>query len=246
MTISDIEAKISFYTKTNTASFPASDRLIAENNAYNHVAALINQCDDRWQWDDNNNTDLPIATAALVSGQQDYQLSNAHLSIDRVEIKNTTGYWTLLDPIDQHDIKYQALAQYLSVAGTPLQYDKIGSSIFLYPTPNYSQAASLKLYYTRGPAEFTSGDVSTGTKQPGFNSLFHDLIPLWVAYDYSVANGLPSATGFYNAIQVKEKELVDFYGLRSRDERGRFTVSTNGQTGNTSGRINYGNSDSNM
>lgn len=238
MTISDIVTKTYFYTKTNASSFPAADMLISINTGYNRVGSLVLKSDDRWQWDDTNQTDLPIATTSLVSGQQDYSLASAHLTIDRVEIKNSAGAWTELQQIDQQQFKGSkqiALAALFPTNGVPLLYDVSGNSVFLYPTPNYSQAVSLKLYFTRGPAEFTSADVSTGTKQPGFNSLFHELIPLWVAYDYAVANGLSTANGFFAAIQLKEKALYDFYGLRNRDTRPRFTISTNAQGGDQSG-----------
>ena len=35
------------------------------NNALNSVANLIMMSDGRWQWDDNNNTDFPVATTSL-------------------------------------------------------------------------------------------------------------------------------------------------------------------------------------
>lgn len=247
MTLGDITTRIYKNTKTNASNYPAAILAVDINVAQNRVVSLINRGDGRWQWDDTNNTDLPIATTSLVSGQQDYSLLTSHLSIDRVEIMDTAGNWTELDPIDQHDVKRTALAQYLKTPGLPIQYDKLASSIFLYPTPNYSQAASLKIYFTRGPSEFTAADVTTGTKIPGFNTLFHDLIPLWVSYDYAIPNGLASASGFLAEIQRKEQELIDFYGQRSRDERPRLTVSSNrsGQWNNTSGRINYNGGDSN-
>lgn len=70
------------------------------------------------------------------------------------------------------------------------------------------------------PTAFTSSDVSTGTKEPEFDSLFHDLIPLWVSYKYATENGLASAKFFYNDILLLEKELTLFYGSRN------FTVFT--------------------
>lgn len=243
MTIQDIDAKISYYTKTNTTSFVAADRLIAVNNALNRVVSLINKSDQRWQWDDTNQSDLPIATTTITSGQQDYSLATSHLTIDRVEVKNGSN-WTQLDPIDQHDIKGEALNSYLG-SGIPTSYDIVGSSVFLYPIPNYTLAAALKIYFTRGPAEFTSAEVTTGTKVPGFNSLFHELIPLWVAYDYAVANGLSTANGFFAGIQRMEAELVNFYASRSRGERVGFTIATNGSSGTQSGVIGGRGGDSN-
>lgn len=248
MTLSDIQNKVYFLTKTNSSNYTNADMLIAINNAYNRVASLILRSDDRWSWDDSNQTDLPSATASLVSSQQQYTLATSHLSIDRVEVKDTAGNWTELDQIDQQMLKgaqKQALASYLSTAGKPLQYDLIGASVLLYPMPNYNQSASLKLYFTRGPAEFTSGQLSSGTAVLGFNSLFHELVPLWIAYDFAVANGRKTASGFLAAINLKEAELYRFYGLRNRDMRPRFTVSTNKDVGAQSGSLSGVGGDSN-
>lgn len=228
MTISDIISDIYKKTKTNSTSYPAADMLIDINSAANRVHSKILINDSRWQLEDTNNTDLPIATTALVSGQQDYSLSAAHLTIDRVELKDSAGNWTELTQIDQQSLKSAnavALAAYRSTTGVPIEYDLSGNSVFLYPIPNYSQAASLKIYYTRGPAEFTSGEVTTGTKQPGFNSLFHKLIPLWVSYDYCLTNIPNLAAGYFAEIQLLEKSIEEFYGLRNRDMRGRLSAS---------------------
>ena len=219
MTISDIVNKIYFLTKTNSTSYPASDMLIAINNAYERVASLIIGVDGRWQWDDTNNTDLPIATTALVSGQQDYSLAVEHLEILGVELKDQNGNWIGLTPIDQNDIKFNpSITDFMEGGGIPQYYDKLGVSIFLYPVPNYSQSASLKIRYQRPPALFTSAEVTTGTKKPGFNSLYHDLIPYWVAYDYAIANGLNSANKFLEEINRKEDALRGDYQLRGKDE----------------------------
>lgn len=201
--------------------------------ATEYVVAKINKADNTWQWDDTNQSDLKIATATVTSGQKDYTLSTAHLSIDRVEIKDSSGNWTRLKQIDQQDLKggrSQALAAYQSTSGLPQEYDVAGSSIFLYPTPNYTQAASLKIYFTRGPLHFdyttdtftdSSGSVSSS---PGFASLFHDLIPLKAAYDYCLMN-IPELTGGYLAEILRiEKDLECFYGERNRDSRPRLSV----------------------
>lgn len=249
MTITDAITRIYKNTKTNASSYDAPTMLVDINVAVNRVWSLVNKTDLKWQVDDNNNTDLPVATAATVSGQQDYSLSVNFLTVDRVEIMDLTGNWTQLQQFDQHDLKNASLTQFLKTAGIPTQFDLVGTSVFLYPPPNYSQAASIKVYYTRGPNEFTSADVSTGTKVFGFNSLFHDLVPLWVSYDYWLANNPAQTTGFLGEIQRKEQELIDFYGGRDRDYKPRLTVSTNrngGNWGNQSGVLGYRGGDSNQ
>lgn len=226
MTISQIISRIYRLTNTNSTSYAAADILDDINIAYNRVVSQIITTDGRWQFDDANNTDFPIATTALVSGQDDYAITSSFLKINDVEIKNSAGTWQKLYPIDQKDISDtgESLTYFQGITGFPQWYDKLGNSVMLYPTPNYSQAASLKVWFERGPAEFTSGEVSTGTKQPGFNSLYHDLIPLWVGYDYWVINDPTMTARILTKIQLLESQLLLDYGARDKDDRGRITT----------------------
>lgn len=215
MTFTDIRNAVYFYTKTNINSFPDAQMVIQANNALERAQSIAEQNDARWQFDDPNYTDLPIATTALVTDQQDYSLTTSHLSITRVELKDAQGNWNLLQPFDQADLYSESLTDYLKASGKPIYYDKLGNSIFLYPKPNYSQAASLKIYFKRGPSFFATSDT---TKTPGFNSLYHDLIPLWISYNYAISNGLPTAQSFMLEIQRKEQAMADDYALRGKDE----------------------------
>ena len=224
MTITQLIADIYRKTKTNASSFPTATVLIPINKAMSRATSLIIGADGRWQYDDTNQTDLPIATTALVSGQQDYAITTGHLRITRVEIKNTSGRWSVLRPRDQDDDTFTALSEVSTVTGMPTQYDVLGNSIFLTQPPNYSQAASLKLYFQRGPSEFTSAEVSTGTKTPGFNSLYHGLISAWVAYEYATENGKANANLFLAEVQRLESAMVADYAKRNKDERPIMTM----------------------
>jgi hypothetical protein len=68
-----------------------------------------------------------------------------------------------------------------------------------------------------------SSDISSTTVKPGFNSLYHDLIALWVSYDYAVANGLPNANQLMVEITRKEEALKEDFALRSQDEHIRIS-----------------------
>lgn len=219
MNYTDIVTKTYFLTSTNASSFPAASLLVEANNAFERIVSLIIQADGRWQWDDTNNTDIPIATTDIVANQQDYSLSTTHLELTRAEIKDSNGNWNLLNPIDQTDVFNQSLTDFMKTAGLPIYYDKIAASVFLYPKPNYSQAASLKLYFQRGPNYFVLGDT---TKTPGFNTLYHELIPLWISYNFALANGKENAQGLYTQIQLKEDALVADYALRAKDDHPRL------------------------
>lgn len=199
------------------------------NRALESITTLIRKAEGRWQWDDANNTDFPFATAALVASQQDYALdATSHFRIERCEIKDTAGSWTKLVPFDQADIYDEALSTFLSGTGLPQYYDKVGNSLFLYPKPSYSQAASLKLYFERGPSYFLTTDT---TKSPGFNPLFHRLVSLKASLDYamqaelSVAGGVMRGgfkTGLLAAVSDMENELEEYYALRDKDEHLRL------------------------
>jgi len=199
--------------------FAAADMLLAINNAYERVASLIMQADGRWEWDDANNTDFPIATTTITSAQQDYGFAVTHLNISRVEVKDSNGIWSQLTPINQSDFIGQGQAEFLKGGGIPVYYDKLNSSVFLYPIPDYTQSASLKIFFQRGPAVFTSAEVTTGTKVPGFNSLYHELIPLHAAHDYAIAKGLSNVNQLSAQIQQREEALQSDYELRNRDEK---------------------------
>ncbi len=248
MTFDTIRSRFYDLTKTNSTSMPNAvvNRYIQP--ALEQVIALINASDSRWEFDDSNYTDLPIATTNLVANQQDYSLATTHLTIDRVDLLTSSGTWVELTQIDQQDLKRGrkvSLDTYQNTAGIPLEYDVLGNSVFLYPKPNYAQSAGLKLYFTRpglnydytanaNAGQFTDGSGSGATSDsPGFNSLYHQLIAYIAGYDYAVIN-IPSLTqGYLNKVTTLTQGLNNFYGLRDRDMRARFST--------TQERINYGN-----
>ncbi len=221
MTLDQIRTKIYLLTSTNVSSLPDATLVPLVNNAFDRVTSLIMGSDGRWQWDDTNNTDIPIGTTDLVTSQQDYSIDITHLEITRVELKDSNGNWNKLDPIDEQDIYNQSLTDFLKTANVPIYYDKIGNSIFLYPTPNYSQSASLKVYFERGPNYFVTSDT---TKAPGFNALFHDLLAYWPAYDFAISTGKANANNIMSAITEKEDALAQFYALRAKDDHPRVRV----------------------
>lgn len=216
MTLDQIRTKTYFLTSTSGVSdFPDATLVVEANNALERIVSLINSADGRWQFDDTNNTDQPIATTDLVLNQKDYALSTSHLEITRAEIKDANGNWQKLIPIDQSDVYNQSLTDFLKTTGTPVYYDKLANSVFLYPSPNYAQAASLKLYFERGPSYFITSDT---TKSPGINTLFHDLIPYWIAYNFAIANGKENAQLLLTEIQRKEDAMIEYYALRAHDD----------------------------
>ncbi len=195
---------------SNLATFTA-----LSNRALDSVVTSIFESDDRWEFDDTTYSDYPIATTDLNNSQRDYVLSVSHLKVTRVEIKNSTGDWLKLKPIDLVDIQ-QARDEFMKEDGQPMYYDKLANSVFLYPAPNYDSAGGLRVYYQREPNYFLSSDT---TKEAGFATVLHRLISLKASYDYAVANNLTDKITVLGAeIEKKNLELRKFYGRRNKDE----------------------------
>ncbi len=198
------------------------------NEALNRVANLIMTADGRWQFDDTNFTDFPIATTSLVttlgSEQQDYSFDVTMLRILRMEVLDNTGAWRKLTPIDENDVYDTSLTDLLKTPGLPVYYDKQGTSIFLYPKPLATSVTStngLKVWFQRPPSYFTTADT---TKVPGFNSMYHRLVALIASRDYAMFKQLSVAPALSQKVQQDEDSLVENYTLRSKDEHIRLST----------------------
>src|SRR5512137_1242260 len=95
---------IDFNCDTDSGTYPLAQKVRNVNNWYDKAIAIILGADGRWQWDDTNATDMPVATTSFVDGQQDYTLDTTFLKLLRVEAKDSSGNWVKLKPIDIADL----------------------------------------------------------------------------------------------------------------------------------------------
>lgn len=207
-----------FGSSTETSPYAIADKTRNINSWYDTVASLIIKADDRWEWDDNNKTDLPIATTSLVANQQDYNISGeSFLKILKIEIKDSSGNWRALNPISLEDKRKESMTDYQKTAGTPSEYDKLGNSVFLYPKPSTSITGGLKVYFQRNVTHFIAGDT---TKVPGFAELYHRILSYGAAFDYAVANGMSTKMSVLSSLISNMKaDLVEYYSQRNdRDD----------------------------
>ncbi len=209
---------------SNTKLLATFTRLL--NYGLDEVTAIIFQTDGKWQFDDSNYTDYPIAFTNLLSGQQDYTLDVSHLKITAVEVKDSAGNFRPLKQIDLRDINNSGIAQdeFLESDAMPQYYDLIDSAIFLYPAPATGYVTTtngLKLFMQRQPSYFVSSDT---TKKPGIPAIFHDIVALFACQKYAKSNSMfDKSTVIDNELTKRIKALKDFFNTRNVDMKKRIT-----------------------
>jgi hypothetical protein len=163
------------------------------NDAFNTLMPLLLSYSNYLKWDDTNNTDQPIGTFDIVSGQPDYLIAQDGDSLDILNItgvrilQSATGtfYYDLKEITSEDEWAQEAMSPNPTITGIPNRYLKRGNTVYLFPQPNYSATVGAKIYFERQPSYFTSSDT---TKKPGIPGIFHILLALYPAYEYALTN----------------------------------------------------------
>ncbi len=191
------------------------------NRALDRLVYLAMTADEKWQFDDNNYTDLAIAVTNIVTTQRDYQFALDHLEIEKVLIMRPDGVWITLKPLSDTENQNTYYENNTGNSGTPSRYEKRGSTIFLDVVPNYSMTNGLKIYFTRGASYFASTDT---TKVAGFASPFHKFIPMHMKTGYAIDRQMPMAKNLFEMLTTEEQSIRDFYSNRKKDEKPKLQV----------------------
>lgn len=231
MTTTAIIEDIDRLLGTNSTTYPVADKLANANLHFSDVVSLILKSDGRWQWDDNNHTTLPMGTATLVDGQQDYEINGADfLTISAIQVKDVNGYYRQLEIVDFNDAG-QDLADLSATSGMPTKAAKRGNSIFLFPKPSSAHvtlSAGIQVFYQRPPSYLASDALS---KVPGFNPLFHRILSFGAAIDYAIAKGLDKKLrNIQPRFDALRAGLMDAYARRPRDEQPMLQGSASERT----------------
>lgn len=211
----DIVSQISFLTDANLTDYVIADRTRNANVGYHKAVAVIQRADGLWQFDDANNTTLPIATTTLTADQRDYGLNDYMLEIERVETKDANGLWTKLLAIDQSDVPL-ALDEFEKTSGQPKYYDKLGRTLYLYPASSVTISGGLKVRFKRPANIFTTTDT---TKEPGYDAMWHDYIPTYASLIYCEIYKPKRVPMLLDRLNRMEQDMLSFYGSRSKDTK---------------------------
>ncbi len=186
--------------------------------------------DGTWQYDDTNQTTEPIGLGTLVADQTSYSFVSEYLDILHIDVKDASGNWYRLLPVDRDDMDGQTPEQYFgTTSGRPLYYDKAGDTIRLYPAPSSSSvtlASGLRTTFKRAPVAFTATSAATAdTTEPGLPSSYHVLLAYMAAIPYCMSYK-PERVALYEKRRDELKaKLLAFFAQRGRDDRRRITTA---------------------
>src|SRR3990167_9355000 len=229
MTIANLQTLARYLCDADSTSLTDANLLIFINKAYERITGkLITKTGNSpWPFGDSNYTAFPTYAMNLVNSQAEYQIDSlvAPLTIMAVEVMDVNGNYFPIKPISLRDIREDGFAQteFYETDGRPFYYEKRENIVVLYPAPdngvNVTLTNGLKIFFLRTADVFTAAQVTTGTKEPGFPSPWHDIL----AYDAALLfclNYKKDRVGFLLGERDKrEKELMDFMAMRDQDER---------------------------
>lgn len=207
---------VDFWCDSDSTSYPTADKTRSINHWYHTVATWIWRASGTWEFDDSNKTDLPIAIATLVDGQQDYSIPTDALKILAIEVKDSGGNWARLQPLDKSQLG-STITDFQNNDGLPNSYDVLGRTLLLYPAPasgSVTVSGGLKLHLARTVDNFTAADT---TKVPGFAEDYHRVLSMGGAYDFLIKRDMDKADRLMAEITKMRSDLTGFYGERHRD-----------------------------
>lgn len=207
--LQDAEFRLNLPNGTLSTTF-VKDATRFANQYVATVQAWILAARDEWDYDDTNHTTYPILTANLVSGQYFYTFPTDILKIQRVEVSWDGTTWKKAEPFDQSNfdkpLDDTTIATYFS-KDEP-HYDTTYDSFRLLPTPDANVTDGLKIYVARECDVFATTDT---TQEPGFDYMWHYIIPLGIAYEWSKAKGFSQMPALKQELLEAEQRLKQYY-----------------------------------
>jgi hypothetical protein len=223
MTLSSINSRISFLTNTTVTDYTYLQRTVNINKWYQYVQSWMLEAQDEWDVDDTNNTTtLATSTTNLVASQQDYALPSNCLKVKRVEVSYDGTNWYQASPFDINERSGATTTSEIAddFSTTQPYYDLQNNSILLYPIPSANSTAGLKLWYDRSFTDFTytseaSNELLTGTKSPGFDANFHDILALGASHEFKYHKS--GDNSLMNEILMMKDDLKRHYSNKQKD-----------------------------
>ena len=241
---------------TTTSNFSIEEKTAKVNTALDHYLSIAFKADNRWNFDDINESSPPIDEQNIVSGTNRYKLSDFTEKIHnliRVEILNSSGEGKYLTPelfsrLDNppvqsyyesgrlgyitNDTFYELYVD--ANSGTPTHYMKYGDFIYLRPKPDYNETNGLRVYFNRPASKFNFTRVTYTDANPAvFSSTGHGLSEndtIYLRTTGALSDGLSENTTYY---VISNGLTTDAFQVSATQGGTAVDTSGGGQSGET-------------
>lgn len=217
-----------FWTRQPDGTVTGSATLLKQitariNAGFDKVMPFLLSYSDYIRWDDTNHTDRPSGTLNVVSGQNDYTLTEDDNALDilnltavRIKTSSSATEFTSLTRMTLDDSRAEnAILPNPTITGTPTHFLENAGTLFLYPEPNFSATAGMQIFFEREQSYFVSTDT---TKEPGIPKPFHELLALHAALDWNKVNR-SKERGLINDLKEEitrqQNKLFDLISLKN-------------------------------
>lgn len=249
MTLGEINAKVLSLTHADTSSYPDATVLIDINMWYQKIVSMILESQDDTNFDDNRQTNYPIATRLLVAGQRDYAFSTASWSLSGKEGGSVTSSQALLPlKIKRLDVSYDSVNYFRATPfddGVPFwgfgnqtqedsnmiptapRYGVKYNSVFVYPAAVASQVSAgaiMRLELERAVIAFSQSADYNGAAMSTSTSIPGIDLPWHPMIAYGAAYEYANANNLPQLQNIKQ-DLQD-WEARVRIAYGRKDLDT--------------------
>jgi hypothetical protein len=218
MNISQLKSDTYFLAGATSATYPDADLIRNINIANLDVATTIWESDGTWSHNDSNSGD-PTYYRTVANASASYLIPTAAQRIEQVEIKDGSGNWVKLLPIDYSELSISP-EEYLTGVGTPIKYHLEGNQIRLFPAPGtgyVTMSSGMAVRLNQNPSEFPTTATTT---EPGFPSNFHRILSYAATLDFTKDE---EDRKFFQAQKaILKNQLSRFYSKRW--DEGRTTI----------------------
>lgn len=220
MTLENLQSQVRELTNTDSSSY--TDAQISANlTRWAHLFTTeILDSQDEWEFQGET------ATTDLTADQQEYTFPTDILKIKRIEITYDGTNWYKVNIWDSSERGYSLDSDEISDFSEETPYAELfDKSMLLYPIPDESQTAGLKVWYSEEiVGEDSDGDditsFSASTDKPNIKEAFQRGLILGAAKDY--AQKFQNWDLFKIADSEQEKiisRMKQFYGSRIQDRK---------------------------
>lgn len=215
----DIITLVNDYCNTNNVVFPLNEKTRAVNVASSKIWSEIFDSYAGWQYDDQNQVNLPEDVQTLTSGTSDYTVPSLSLSVIGIDMRvngAAANNWTKVYAATKEEIRQYGLSDlgFSQAAGNPFRYILIKDKVRLIPAPSYTQTNSLRISFDRGSIPFIPTDT---TKEPGFASEFHYGLAIGGSLEWTRRNATDNYALLKEAYGEFVKDLKKYYAQRFKD-----------------------------